>query len=132
MLRKVNLVCVGTLKKSYFKNLCEKLSYNINLIEVKESDCVRESFDILNILKKVPKAYSVLFDLDGFDSKNVLHKIRSSYFSNKSVYFIIGGSNGVTPILKDYCDVLLKLSYLTYNHQIFRICSMIFINESLK
>ena len=131
-MRKINLICVGTLKKVYFKNLQKKLNYNINLIEVKERGCVRESFDILNILNNIPNRYSVLFDLEGLNPKKVLHKIRDNYFSNKNICFVVGGSDGVSTILKDCCDVLLKLSDLTYNHQIFRICSMIFINESFK
>lgn len=129
MLRKINLICVGSLKKSYLKNLEKKYGSNINLIEIRESEINKESEDIINILKNIKDNYSVLFDLNGFEPKKILNKIRNNYFNNKNICFIIGGSNGVNSILKNYCDELLKLSDFTYNHQIFRICSMIFIRE---
>ncbi len=129
MLRKINLICVGSLKKTYLNNLEKSYSNNINVIEIKESEINKESQDIINTLKNIKDSYSILFDLNGDEPKNILDKVKRSYINNKNICFIIGGSNGVNSILKNYCDNRLKLSDFTYNHQIFRICSMIFIRE---
>lgn len=131
MLRKVNLICVGNLKKSYLKFLEKKYISNINLINVKDSNKNRESDDILKILNRYSNGFYILFDLEGKESNRFIEEIRDNYKSNRDIIFIIGGSYGVSLKLKKSCNLVLKLSDFTYSHQIFRISSVLFIREIL-
>lgn len=131
MLRKVNLICVGNLKKSYLKSLEEKYISNINLINIKESNKDNESEEILKVLNKYNNGFYVLFDLQGKESNKFTDELKDNYKLNKDIIFIIGGSYGVSLKLKKACHLVLKLSDLTYSHQIFRISSILFIREIL-
>lgn len=129
MLRKVTLICVGSLKKDYLKSLEKENSENINLIRINESNVESESNSILDILEKINNKYSILFDLDGSKLNNSINMIINKYNKGENLCFIIGGSNGVSKKLKKYCDLNVKLSNLTYTHQIFKISAMIFIRK---
>ena len=65
MLRKINLICVGNLKKEYLKNLERNYLSDINLIVIKESNKEIESNEILKILNRFKEKFFVLFDLKG-------------------------------------------------------------------
>lgn len=129
MLRKVNLICVGTLKKEYLNNLCIKYKCSINFIIINESNIYHESRDILNIISKVPKYNCILFDLNGEFISNSM--FRDTIFKNlrEDIYFIIGGSYGVLDKVRSRCGLCIKLSNFTYTHQVFRIIGILFINS---
>ena len=130
MLRKVNLICVGSLKKDYLKSLEKEYIKNINLINIKESGLESESEEILRHLNKMNNRFSILFDLEGKKlCNNVINDIKENITKGNNVSFIIGGSNGVSNKLKKSCNLLLKLSDLTYTHQIFRISGILFIRK---
>ena len=131
MLRKVNLICVGNLKKPYLRYLEEKYISNINLINIKESNKNDESEEILKVLNRNSNGFYVLFDLQGKESNRFIEEIKNNYKLYKDMIFIIGGGNGVSLKLKKSCNLVLKLSDLTYSHQIFRISSILFIREIL-
>lgn len=131
MLRKVTLICVGNLKKRYLKELEKVYLNNINLIVLKDSGVDFESREILKILENFNNKFCILFDLKGKKVREVLTPIRSSFFGNENIFFIIGGSNGVNEALRRYCNLVVKLSDFTYSHQIFRISSLIFIRDFL-
>ena len=131
MLRKVTLICVGSLKKIYLKEL-EKVYLNgINLVTVRDSDMNCESEQILRILYRSNSKFCVLFDLKGKRLEECLRSIQNGYVTNENIFFIVGGSNGVNESLRRYCNVVVKLSNFTYSHQIFRISSLIFIRDTL-
>lgn len=130
MLRKINIICVGSLKKEYLKSLEKEYLQNINLIKIKESNVNTESEEILNIINKKNNTYSVLFDLEGNElSERLVFNIKDKYNKNYNLCFIIGGSCGVNYNVKKYCDIVLKLSDLTYSHQIFRISAILAIRK---
>ncbi len=123
MLRKINLVCVGTLKKDYLNNIVKKYSPSINILNIKDSDIKKESYEILKTIEKFSNC--ILFDLKGEIPEN---KHRVYLNSVDEVTFIIGGSDGVSEEVKKRCRFKLKLSDFTYTHQMFRITSLMFIS----
>lgn len=129
MLRKINLVCVGTLKKDYLRNLDNKYRTSINLITIKESTINHESEAILNAINKVPKSNCILFDLDGKIIYEVTCRDKLCNSLKGDIYFIIGGSDGVNDKVRSRCGTLIKLSDFTYTHQLFRVVALLFINK---
>ena len=131
MLRKVTLICVGSLKKRYLKELERAYLDCIHLVTVKDSNINHESEEILKILNGSNNKFCVLFDLKGKRLEECLRSIQNGYVTNENIFFIVGGSNGVNESLRRYCNVVVKLSNFTYSHQIFRISSLIFIRDTL-
>lgn len=131
MLWQINLICVGKLKKKYLRNLEKKYLDNINLILVNENSVEVESNEIVDILNRYNNKFCVLFDLRGVILKknNFRSLFRLDEFKN--VFFIVGGSFGVSEYLVKNCDLVIKLSDFTYSHQIFRISSILFIKKVL-
>ncbi len=131
MLRKVNLICVGNLKKEYLRNLERNYLSDINLIVIKESNKEIESNEILKVLNRFKEKFCVLFDLKGKPSNYYVNRISKEFYKGLNVFFIIGGSYGVNDNLSKNCDLVLKISDFTYSHQIFRISSILFIRKIL-
>lgn len=129
MLRKINLICVGGLKKDYLKKLERFNLGNINLVIVEDSTSEVESKNILRILNKYKDKFCVLFDLKGKSDKSTFNEILTKFNSTTNIFFIIGGSYGVGDELVRACDLLLKISDFTYSHQIFRITAILIIRE---
>lgn len=128
MLRKVNLICVGKLKKDYLKKLENANLDNINLIVIDDSNLEIESKNIIKVLDRYRYKFCVLFDLKG-ESNYDYNKILCKFNNGIDLFFIVGGSNGVSNELIKMCDLSLKISNFTYSHQIFRISAIIIIRK---
>lgn len=131
MLRKINIICVGNLKKDYLKNLERNYLFDIDLIVVKESNKEIESNDILKILNRFKEKFCVLFDLKGKSANYYVNKVSNEFYKGLNLFFIVGGSYGVNDNLSKNCNLVLKISDFTYSHQIFRISSILFIRKIL-
>lgn len=129
MLRKINLICVGNLKKDYLKKLESRYINKINLITIDDSNLEIESKYILKILSGYRDKFCVLFDLNGKSDKNIYNEILNIFDSGVELFFIVGGSCGVSNGLVKMCDLSLKVSDFTYSHQIFRISAILIINK---
>lgn len=125
MLRKVSLISVGTLK-DYFKKVEKCYKNKINFINIKESNRRLESSSILNIINKNKNSLYVLFDLNGTKNLNEINKFKNI---NKYIYFIIGGSEGVSDEIRYKCNYVIKLSDFTYPHQIFKLIVLQFVEK---
>lgn len=131
MLRKINLICVGGLKKNYLRVLENKFLGNINLIVIEESNLEVESKSIIKILDRYIDKYSILFDLKGGYSNCIYNEILHQFYKGYELFFIVGGSNGVSDNLRKRCNLSFKLSDFTYSHQIFRITAIMAIRKIL-
>ena len=107
---------------------------NLEIIELKEyskEDTVelsikKETEELIRYLSKI-NSYEILLDLDGkeFDSEAMslyIENLKNNAVSNIS--FIIGGSNGVSEILKKRVNLKLKFSNFTFPHQLIRLILM--------
>ena len=135
---KIKLICVGKIKEDYLnKGISEYLKRlsgysNVEIIEVKDEkiisntseDKIRET-ETNRILEKVTdKDYVVLLDLRGKELKSEefadkLDNLISSGVGN--FCFIIGGSLGVSEMLRNRANYLLSFSKLTFTHQMMRL-----------
>lgn len=131
---KYNIVCVGNLKEKFSRECQEeymkRLSRfaNVNIIELTErnnlndvnSIILKESEDILN---KLPKGHNILLDIKGelLSSEELSSKLEKLELFNDTINFIIGGSYGVSDLVKEKADYKISFSRMTFPHNLIRI-----------
>ena len=60
------------------------------------------------------------FDGNNLSSREFAEKIDKTFLINSNITFIIGGSDGVSPEIKELANYRLSFSKLTFPHQLFR------------
>lgn len=138
---KINIICVGKIKETFFREAINEYSKRLNkyctlnIIELqdekipnnaseKENLIVinKEGQNIINNLKK--DSYIICLDLKGkqVSSEQFSEKIKNiSLNYNSTITFIIGGSLGLSKDVLDISDELLCFSKMTFPHQLFRV-----------
>lgn len=144
---KISLVCVGKLKEPWLKAAVEMYAKRISKfaeVEIVETNDFKDTLPLElilqkeaeEVLKRLPSsAFAVLCDLQGheYDSLNLAQKMQIwMETSGAHLYFLIGGSNGVSEILRKKAAVKLKLSALTFPHQLTRVILLEQIYRSFK
>ena len=84
----------------------------------------REGKSIINGLGKLGSAFLVVVDPAGkyLDSAGFARLLeRQCYDSARTLTFVVGGPDGVAPIVKDRADMLLGLSRMTLPHDMARL-----------
>ena len=136
----IKLVVVGKLKEKFHKEevneYLKRLSKyaKINLIEVeeekiKDNSSLKENEQILlkegnNVLKQIKEnEFVFLLDLHGkeISSEEFASKIDQLMSNYSTITFVIGGSLGVSEELRKRSNFKLKLSPMTFTHQMTRI-----------
>lgn len=136
----IKLVVVGKLKEKFHKDevneYLKRLSKyaKVSLIEVeeekiKDNSSLKENEQILNkegnnILKQIKdNEFVFLLDLHGkeISSEEFASKIDQLMSNYSTITFVIGGSLGVSEELRKRSNFKLKLSPMTFTHQMTRI-----------
>lgn len=137
----IRIVAVGKIKEKSNKELINEYvkrltSYvKIEIIEVDEallsknpSEADIESLkakETERILAQVStNQYVVLLDLKGRNLSSIAfsdHLFKQYVYGKSDVTFIIGGSHGVSQAVIDRADLMLKLSEMTFPHQLARL-----------
>ncbi len=137
----IRIVAVGKIKEKSNKELINEYvkkltSYvKIEIIEVDEallsknaSEADIESLkakEAERILAQVSSnQYVVLLDLKGRNLSSVAfsdHLFKQYVYGKSDITFIIGGSHGVSQAVIDRADFMLKLSEMTFPHQLARL-----------
>lgn len=134
----IKIVCVGKIKDQNLKKLIDgykdkiKHYHNIEIIEVKDEPLIDDTDKVLNIeaerlLNKIQNNdYVILLDLHGksIDSISLAKKIDKLFISNSNISFVIGGSLGFGRKIIDRANERIKLSDLTFLHQMTRLILM--------
>ena len=136
----INIICVGKLKESFFKEAVdeyskrlsryckleitelpdEKIPNNPNekqIEQIKEKECN-------NILSHIKKdSYIISLDLTGkqISSEELSLTLDSLSLSTSHITFIIGGSLGLTKEVLTCSNSILSFSKMTFPHQLIRI-----------
>ena len=136
----INIICVGKLKESFFKEAVdeyskrlsryckleitelpdEKIPNNPNekqIEQIKEKECNT----ILSHIKK--DSYIISLDLTGkqLSSEELSLNLDSLSLSTSHITFIIGGSLGLTKEVLTCSNSILSFSKMTFPHQLIRI-----------
>ena len=130
----IQIICIGKLKETYLKEaeteyLKRLKKYTtIEVIELNDSNIddekialEKEKDQILKQLK--PKEYIITLEIEGkqLTSTELADKIDKTLITNSDITFIIGGSYGIHPSIKERADFKLSFSKMTFPHQLFRI-----------
>jgi len=136
-MRKITLICVGTLKESYLKDAFneykKRLSrfFDFQIIELSEEkltkNCSAQIQLVIEkegktILEKIPqsaKLFPLCVEGTQFSSENFAKLIAESSDFNE-VVFIIGGSYGLSESVKRL-GKQISFSKLTFPHQLMRV-----------
>lgn len=144
----ISIIAVGKIKEKALTALINEYKKRISnyskieIIEVNdepndklEDERVKE-VEGQRILKQIKKdSYVILLDLQGqsLDSEglaNMIEKINTYHSSN--ITFIIGGSLGVSETVRERADFKLKLSEMTFPHNLARLIILEQIYRSYK
>lgn len=142
----LKLICVGKVKDEHLKALIEDYSkrigkyHKLEVIEVKDEpirDNEKEVLDIeaTRILNKIDKDdYVILLDLHGapLDSVSLAKKIDNLFINHSKIDFVIGGSLGLGEEIRNRANYKLKLSDMTFLHQMTRLIILEQIYRSFK
>lgn len=142
----IKLICVGKIKDKNLLALIEDYKKRINkyhkleIIEVKDEAITNNENEVLNIegdrvLNKIGKdEYVILLDLHGksIDSISFAQKIDKLFITNSKLTFVIGGSLGLSDSLRKRANEAIKLSDMTFLHQMTRLILLEQIYRSFK
>ena len=142
----LKLICVGKVKDEHLKALINDYAkrigkyHKLEVIEVKDEpirDNEKEVLDIeaSRILNKIDKDdYVILLDLHGsaLDSISLAKKIDNLFNNYSKIDFVIGGSLGLGEEIRNRANYKLKLSDMTFLHQMTRLIILEQIYRSFK
>lgn len=135
---KINIVVVGDLKEKYLIDACKEYVkrisrfHSINIITIDEEKLPKmpSDADISKCLvkegariEKVLKGYIVVLDVNGeqVDSVRFSKVIDNASLNYDTITFVIGGSYGLSEIIKNKANLRLGFSKMTFPHQLFRV-----------
>lgn len=142
----IKLVCIGKIKDTNLKALIDDYTKKINryhkieVIEVKDEPIKDNEKYVLDTeasraLSKIEDdEYVILLDLHGktLDSVEFANKLDKIFISYSKITFVIGGSLGLGQELLDRANYRLKLSDMTFLHQMTRLILVEQIYRSFK
>ena len=131
----IKIICVGKVKDKHLKALIDDYLERINhyhkteIIEVKDEANNLDEKTILDkeglrVLEKIDKDdYVITMDLHGksIDSLSLADKLDKVFINNSKLTFVIGGSLGLSDKIRQRSNELIKLSDLTFLHQMTRL-----------
>ncbi len=120
----MTLIAVDKIRENHIKAGIEfylKQLPKIRVIEIKVKDKEKESQDILKQIK--PGDFVVLLDVQGdlMDSLEYSKYLEKLENKAKDIVFVIGGSFGVSDLVKQRANKLLSFSKMTFPHELFRL-----------
>ena len=130
---KITILCVGKIKEKFYRDAIEEYLKRLSkytklaIIEVDDISNQNENVSMSKekelILKHLNlKDYIITLEIEGkkFSSVDLSKKIDQILNINSNITFIIGGSNGLDPEIKNLSNFRLSFSDLTFPHGLFR------------
>jgi 23S rRNA (pseudouridine1915-N3)-methyltransferase len=141
----IKIICVGKIKEKFYRDAIEEYLKRLSKytkFEIIEVDDINNSNEKVTmskekdlILKHInQKEYIITLEIEGnkFTSIELSKKIDQILSLNSNIIFIIGGSNGLDPEIKNLSNLKLSFSDLTFPHQLFRVMLLEQIYRSFK
>lgn len=134
----IKIICVGKLKEQYLKDAVldyyKRISkyHKIELIELEDSNIKPEKELILKHINRQDYIISLVISGNKISSLELAKKIDSTFITNSTITFIIGGSNGLDQDIINKSNYCLSFSDLTFPHQFFRVMLLEQIYRSFK
>lgn len=138
---KITIVCVGKIKEKFYRDALaeytKRLSRycSLSITEVADEKTKEQASDVEcaiikdregeRILKSIREdGYVIALAIDGknLDSVELSKKIENLALTGKSnLYFVIGGSLGLSDEVMKRADYKLSFSHMTFPHQLMRV-----------
>ena len=140
----IKVIAIGKVKDKHLSALIDdyikkiQRYHKIEVIEVKDepiTDNEKAVLDKEGALDKIDAGeYVILLDLHGksIDSVSLAEKIDSLFNSHPRITFVIGGSLGLSEKLRERANEKIRLSDLTFLHQMTRLILLEQIYRSFK
>ena len=143
----IKLICVGTIKEKFHRDEINEFLKRlqrfakVEIIEVdeekiKDKASPKDEANVLikegqRLLSKIKDSeYVFLLDLHGEDFASKMNSILNEGYS--TIDFVIGGSFGLSDELRKRANFALKISPMTFTHQMTRIITLEQIYRSFK
>lgn len=130
---KINLICVGNLKDKFFIEASgEYIKRLARFCELKVTE-IKEFTNLTNIeqikekegeeILKAVKGHFILLDVKGklISSEELAEKFIDISNINSEISFVVGGSYGVSALVKQRANELISMSKMTFPHRLFRV-----------
>ena len=128
----MKVICVGKIKESFFKDAILEYSKRISkytkleIIEVLDEPIEKTALkkEGERILSKIKDSdYVITLEIEGnsLSSLDFARKIENNFNSNKNLTFVIGGSYGLSDLVKQRSNYSVSFSKFTFPHQLFRV-----------
>ena len=131
----IKILCIGKIKDKNLQALIDDYKNKINhyhrieIIEVKDEPIKDNQQAVLDIeaervLNQIKNdEYVILLDLHGksIDSLRFSDKLQKLFINHSKITFVIGGSLGLSDLLRKRANEAIKLSDLTFLHQMTRL-----------
>ena len=136
----VTLITVGNLKEEYWRQAVAEYEKRLSafckpeIIQLKETKLSENpsAVEIQNALddeaKRIlsampPRSYRIALCVEGkqFSSEALAKKLDSVLAENGNLCLVIGSSYGLSPVVKNACQLRLSVSELTFPHQMMRV-----------
>ena len=141
----IKLICVGKYKDKAIKQLVDdylgriERFTKIELIELKEANPSFEDDKIIQwesqqILQHIDASdFVVLLDIQGkqLDSVSLSQQL-TKWQQHRNIIFVIGGSMGVSSVIKQRANYRLSFSLMTFPHLLFRVMLLEQVYRSFK
>ncbi len=124
----IRIIALGKIKEKYLeegiKDYLKRINkyHRIEIIELKDDvDILKEEKQILKYLDK--EGYNILMDINAeqLSSVDIAHLTSQKLMKYGNINIIIGGSNGVTDIIKNKVDQRISFGLITMPHGLFRL-----------
>jgi len=142
----IKVIAIGKVKDKHLSALIDdyikkiQRYHKIEVIEVKDEPITDNEKAVLDkegqrALDKIDAGeYVILLDLHGksIDSVSLAEKIDSLFNSHPKITFVIGGSLGLSEKLRERANEKIRLSDLTFLHQMTRLILLEQVYRSFK
>lgn len=129
----IKIICVGKIKEKFFKDAIleyQKRLTKYTKVEILElpdfslspnQNKEKEGELILKNIKE--KDYVITLEIEGkkLSSLDFAHFLNKTQIENSNIIFVIGGSDGLSDVVKQRSNYALSFSDLTFPHQLFRV-----------
>lgn len=135
---KAMLLCVGSLKETYWKQACQEYAkrltryMSLEIAEVSDEADASHQNDTMRAMQKEgerilakikPTDHVVALAIDGktYDSPAYAKRVEQWEETGKRIVFLIGGSSGLAPEVMERANEKLSFSKMTFPHQMMRV-----------
>lgn len=123
----IKILCVGKIKEKYLgdgiSDYLKRISkyHKIEIVEIKDSNINEEGAILLKRIDS--RDYVITLDIEGnlIDSITLADKIDKTMIFSSNIVFVIGGSDGLAPLVKARSNYSLSFSKMTFPHGLFRL-----------